>query len=311
MKKIQYLGLILFAACILVGITTTPQTVIYKSNSTIKKYYPPATTESGIYADNWGPYISNPSWWQTTIVANKVNFVTYYMSSLLDDSGNRTLMRAHLTNMVNAGIKRNFCNVTKSVNAITVSDSGTAAGYNNSCSTSAQKFTGLSQEWEFWKDNPYGDFATFKTNDLAIYNYCKAQGLEYNIYVARCKDVAGVSSADQVAYWLVTHHDNIYLVDYVSTAKYNTYKGLSDGIKTQLILIANAAKAAGKVQKIQILWASTGNAGDNMYSWFIAHPNLLDAYSGFKNAYNNWPFTNKTSLNITGQKIYNFSGLYD
>lgn len=266
------------------------------------------------------------TWLSSKSITNPI----FYVGSQLDDSSKRTAMRTLNTDLNTAGITKRSVNVTQSVNAINESDAGTPAAFNVGCATAAEKFTCFSQEWEFWKSNPYGDFATFKANDLAIYNYCVANNIEYNIYVARCKDVSYVPAVivnnvvitpqvgfapEEVALWLVQKHETIYLVDYVSTEKFNTYSGLSDGIKTQIQLFANAAKTAGKTQKMQILWAAEGNIVDgvptNMYTYFVANPTLIPAYNTFKIAYDDWNFSNKTSLNFQGQNIYSYTGIKD
>lgn len=251
-----------------------------------------------------------------TFLPNKrVTKPIFYLGSLLDNSSNRTLMRTLNTELNQLGITKRHANVTQSVNAINLSDSGTPAAYNVGCVTAAEKFTGFSQEWEFWKTNPYGDFATFKTNDLAIYNYCQANGLTYDIYVARCKDNAGAFTPEQVADWLVAYHDTIYLVDYVSTSKFNTYKGLSGGIKEQIQLIADAAKRANKVQKMSILWASEGNlvngVATNMRTYFEINPTLIPAYNEFKIVFDKWKFNNSSSVKFTGQNLYGYDGVKD
>ena len=275
-----------------------------------------ATVESGSYIDSFAGILASPS--ETTAlinfqIAKNFTFSIFYMAALLDDSGNRTLMRALLSS-ISVDIKKGV-NVTQSVNAINLSDAGTPAAYNAGCATDLEKFNMMSQEWEFWHANDYGDFATFKTNDLAIYNYCQANGIQYNIYVARCKDYTGTFTDAEVAEWLVTYHEIIYLVDYVSTAKYNTYNGLSAGIQAQIQLIANAAKAVGKTQKVIILWASQGNivggVPTNMATFFEANPTLIPAYNGFKSAYNEWNFTNRTSIQMLGQNIYAYTGIKD
>jgi hypothetical protein len=257
---------------------------------------------------------------RTFLSAKSIGAPIFYLSNYLDDAGNRTAMRALNTLLNTAGVSQRGANVTQSVNAINLADEGTPAAYNVGCATAAEKFTFFSQEWEFWKSNPYGDFATFKTNDLAIYNHCADNNLKYHIYVARCEDQAGISEPEEVADWLVNgdeenpiSHDVIYLVDYVSTAKFNKYKGLSDGIKTQIQLIANAAKNTGKVQKIMPLWASQGNVvggvPTNMFTYFQANPTLIPAYNTFKTAYDGWKFTNKTSVKFIGQNIYAYDSL--
>lgn len=275
----------------------------------------PATLKKSIYVSLTGilgsatPTNSLKTWLVNKGITNPI----FYLAALLDNGTNRTSMRTLNSELNTLGITKRSANVTQSVNAINLADAGTPAAYNAGCATAAEKFNAFSQEWEFWKSNPYGDFATFKTNDLAIYNYCQANSIEYNIYIARCKDVAGVSTPEQVADWVVAKHENIYLVDYVSTAKFNTYSGLSDGIKTQLQLIADAAKRANKVQKVQILWASEGNVVDgvptNMYTYFVANPTLIPAYNAFRTAYNAWSFANKTSINLNGQNIYAYDSI--
>ena len=276
---------------------------------------PTSTVQRSIYVSLTGilgsatPTTNLKNWSVSKGITNPI----LYLAALLDNGTNRTSMRTLNTELNTLGITKRSANVTQSTNAINEADAGTPAAYNVGCTTAAEKFTNFSQEWEFWKSNPYGDFATFKTNDLAIYNWCLANNVKYDIYVARCKDVAGVSTPEQVASWLVTYHDTIYLVDYVSTEKFNTYSGLSDGIKAQIQLFANAAKAAGKVQKMQILWASEGNVVSgvptNMYTYFVANPTLIPAYNTFKVAYDAWIFANKTSINFLGQNIYAYDSI--
>jgi hypothetical protein len=293
-------------------------TTTYKSISKVRKSYPnqPATNPFSLYIDDFDAILSN-SGAETTLknflVSKKVDNPIFYMGSLLGDSGNRTAMRAFNTSLNTALVTKRSVNVT--TDSAVDGSTSSKSKFNEDCTTSAQRFTAFSQEWEFWKSNPYGDFDTFKTNDLAIYNWCLANNVKYDIYVARCKDVAGVSTPEQVASWLVTYHDTIYLVDYVSTEKFNTYSGLSDGIKTQIQLFANAAKLAGKTQKMQILFASQGNVVSgvptNMRTYFQANPTLTPAYTKFKNAYNAWSFTNKSNISFTGLNIYALEGVAD
>lgn len=275
----------------------------------------PSTTESVVYINGFATLIGNSEAkidLRNFITAKKLTSIIYYTGSSLDNSTNRAHLRA--LNTLITIVKG--ANVTKSINAITESDLGTPAGYNTTCTSIAEKFTMFSQEWEFWKDNPNGDWEAFKTNDLAIYNYCQTKGIQYNIYVARCKDPkVGGASPEQVADWLVAYHDTIYLVDYCTTDKFNNYKGLSPGIQAQIQLIADAAKRANKVQKIDILWASEGNVvsgvPENMRTFFVQNPTLITAFTQFKTVYDIWQFTNKNSVNFVGQNVYGYSGISD
>lgn len=311
MKKIKYLSLFLILACLTIAFVE-PQQIIYKSNSTIRAYYPNTTvTRNGVYVNNFDDILGTPeaeASLKSYLLNTKINDLTFYMGSLLDNSGNRTSMRIYMASLTTAGFTRRASNVTQPTGCIYPLKVGTEAYYNAGCTTAGEKFNGFTQEWEFWHDNPYGTFNTFKVKDDSILAYCTANNMYYDIYVARCRDYTGANTDAQVAAQMVKH-ETIYLVDYVSTTKYNTYKGLSDGIKTQLNIIGAAAKLAGKVQKVCILWASEGNDGANMEVYFTNNPTLLPAYNGFKTVYNQWSSPYKSSLNIVGQKIYATTGL--
>jgi len=244
------------------------------------------------------------------ISAKRIDDLTFYMGSLLDTSGNRTSMRSLVSQLHLGGQSRVFSNVTQAVNCIDTGNPGTEASYNNG-STPLERFDGFTQEWEFWNSsNPYGDFSDFLIDDIDIYNYCQANGMKYDIYVSRCEDYSGTYTDQQVADHLVQYHDQIHLVAYISEATYNLNKGLNSTRKTQLELIGNAAIGAGKVQKFNILWAANNNGGVNMRSWFVQNPNL-NAYAGFESEYNAWESPAKEGLELIGQKIYAYSGIYD
>jgi hypothetical protein len=231
------------------------------------------------------------------------------MGILLNTPQNETYMRSLASRLRDVGQNRILSNVTQAVNCIDLSP-GTEATYNNGCSNNREKFTGFTQEWEFWNDNVYGDFDEFKTNDIDIYNYCQANNMTYDIYVSICEDFYSVYTPGEVATHVVQYHDIVHLVAYISEAIYNSNKGLNTTRKTQLELLGNAALALGKKQKVTILWAANGNGGTNMRNWFVANPDL-NAYSGFMMEYNNWSSSAKAGLDIVGQKIYAYSGISD
>jgi hypothetical protein len=246
-----------------------------------------------------------------SFIQNKgMNDLTFYMGNLLSTPQNETNMRSLASRLRNTGQNRILSNVIQAANSINLSP-GTEATYNNGCSNDREKFTGFTQEWEFWNsNNPYGSFGVFITDDVAIANYCQANNLTYDIYVSRCEDYADVYTPGQVATHVVQYHDIVHLVAYISEATYNLNKGLNTTRKTQLELLGNAALALGKKQKVTILWAANGNEGVNMRDWFVANPDL-NAYDGFITEYNNWSSFAKAGLDIVGQKIYAYSGISD
>jgi hypothetical protein len=270
-------------------------------------------TYYGMYINGFSSILGNTSAESNLIsfIQNKgMNDLTFYMSNLLSTSQNETYMRSLASRLRNAGQNRILSNVIQAANSITLSP-GTEAYYNNGCSNDREKFTGFTQEWEFWNSgNPYGSFGAFITDDIAIANYCQTNNMTYDIYVSRCEDYASIYTPEQVATHVVQYHDIVHLVAYISEATYNSNKGLNTTRKTQLELLGNAALALGKKQKVTILWAANGNGGINMRDWFVANPDL-NAYSGFMVEYNNWSSSAKAGLDIVGQKIYAYSGISD
>lgn len=278
-----------------------------------KPVTPISTLSRGLYINGFDDILGNnlPELLMKNFFINKgINQPIFYLSNLLDSTSGRTAMRSLNTTLNNFGITKRAANVTKSVNAINLADPGTPAAYNAGCSTAAEKFTVFTNEVEWWKSNPYfASFDLFAADNENIYNFTVANNIENNAYFARCKDVAGVRSPEYIADWLVARHENLLLVDYVSTEKFNTYKGLSDGIKTQLQLIGDAAKRANKIQKMQILFASEGNNGDNMYTYYVANRNLINSFTTFKTAYDAWSYSNKSNINMVGQTIYAYDSI--
>jgi hypothetical protein len=275
---------------------------------------PPAGFLSGMYVNQFNTILGFPLMEADLldfIASKNMNDLTFYMSTLLNTSGNRTAMRALVTQLKNAGQTRVFSNVTQADNCINESDPGTEASYNNGCANNTEKFTGFTQEWEFWNsNNPYGPFADFIPDDIAIYNYCQANNMTYDIYVSRLEDYIGTYSDAEVAEHVVAYHDTVHLVAYITESTYNNNKGLSQVRKDQLILLGTAALAADKVQDFTILWAANGNNDVNMRTWFESNPDL-NAYAGFKQAYDAWSHPAKAGLNLVGQKIYAYSGISD
>ena len=281
---------------------------------------PVTSTFNGMYVNGFTGILGNATEetkLKSFIPRKKINDLTFYIGDLFLDSAKRTAFRALATSLRTAGQTRIGSNVTKKENCID-NVVGTEAHYNAECTNANQKINVFTQEGEPWHENDsFDSFAEYKANDDLILAYCKANNITYDVYLARCRDVAGVATDAQCADQAVLH-DTIFLVDYVSTTKFNTYSGLSDGIKEQLTLISAAAGrwvnpdtlAVGKTQKVVILYASEGNAGANMATYFQQNPSLLPANDKFQLAYKNWNATAvKSKLSVKGMKIYAYTGI--
>jgi hypothetical protein len=272
----------------------------------------PAATLFGMYINGFSSILGDNTAetnLRSFIEDKGMNDLTFYMGSILNDPAKETEMRSLVSALNADGQTRIFSNVTQAANCIIV-DQGTEAYY-NLYSAPNERFTGFTQEWEFWNsNNPYGDFTTFVIDDQQIYAYCVANDMTYDIYVSRCEDYTGSQSPENIADYLVQYHDTIHLVNYITEATYLSNAGLNTTRKTQLELIGNAAIANNKIQNVSILWAAEGNTGTNMRDWFVANPDL-NAFDGFQAEYDAWPNLAKAGINLVGQKIYAYSGISD
>lgn len=251
-------------------------------------------------------------------IEKQITIPIYYMGSLLSVSGNRTLMRALLSTNVTQGITTNGVNVTQASNAVDTENPASKASFNNGAANNSEKFTHFFEEIEFWKSNPYvTSFAEYQTQCDEIKEWTDSNGVTFCVYFARCRDCATVSpqNPEDIATYLVDTFDTLMLVDYVDTDKFNRYNGLSPSIRAEIELIATAAKNAGVVKKLNVIFAANGNLVDdvptNMRSYFVANPTLLPAYNQMLSEYNNWDFDDKEFLDFQGMTIYSYSGISD
>lgn len=289
---------------------------VYKSISKVRKSYTnaPTATAFSLYINGFDSILGDTNAQNTLksfLLTKKVTQPIFYMGSLLSSGTNRTNMRAFNTQLHTAGITKRSANVTQA-SAVDTNDPASKASFNIGCTSDSQKFTHLTEEAEFWHTNDYvANFAEYVDICDTIKAWTDANGVTFDAYFARCIDVAGVATPAEIADYLVATFDTLKLVDYITTDKFNTYKGFSPSIRTQFQLIADAAKRANKVQKIELIYAANGNNGENMRTYFQANPTLLPAYNTSKTEYNGIDFNNKTNLNFLGTTIYALSGVSD
>ena len=296
-------------------------TKVYKSISSVRKSYtnsPTTTTPFSLYIDGFDAILGNgtaENALKSFLLTKKITNPIFYMGSLLSSSGNRTAMRSYNTALNTAGIVKRSVNVTQAT-AVDTNDPASKASFNIGCSTAAEKFTNFRSEIEFYKSNPYvNSFAEFMTEANTIKAWTDANGVTYDCYYARAEDVSGAMTPTEVADYLVATFDTLCLVNYILPSKFATYGGFSPSIKTQFQLIADAAKKAGKVQKMDMIFAAQGNVVNgvptNMRDFYVANPTLISSYNTAKSTFNAWTFTNKSSINFLSQTIYARTGVYD
>ncbi|WP_288983722.1 hypothetical protein [uncultured Flavobacterium sp.] len=272
----------------------------------------------GLYIDDFDDILGNSTNENTLrdfLVEKNITQPIFYMGSLLSSGGNRTAMRAYNTTLNTYGIVERAANVTQA-SAVDTEDPSSKASFNLGCTEDSQKFTHMAEEIEFYKSNPYvNNFTEYMAICDEIKEWCDDNGVIYNAYYARCEDVADITSPEDIADYMVATFDTLMLVDYVSTAKFETYQAFSPSIIAQFQLIADAANRAGKVQKIQLIFAANGNVVNgvptNMRTYYQANPQLIQSFNAAKSKYNTLTLTNKDNLNFIGQTIYSLEGVAD
>lgn len=250
-------------------------------------------------------------------LAKKFNALAFYdLSSVCGSGAGRTAFAAFLGECDAAGLTLRTGVGQTNDGLINLANNASRAYFNANYSP---KLQGITREWEFWKSNPNGNFAAFMAESNTASTYCIANNLLHIIYLARCKDVAGAYTPEQVADYVVATFDEVNLVNYCNEVKYIENGGISPGYLAQLVLLGDAARRAGKVVKINVLVASQGNVVDgvptNLGTYFASHSNYWDFMTLFASKYNaievkNAAGTNlKPYINANGGDIYGLAGL--
>lgn len=271
-----------------------------------------------LYIDDFDTILGNGTAETTLkdfIVEKNITQPIFYMGTLLSNSSNRTAMRAFNTSLNSVGIVERSANVTSAI-AVDEEDPSSKASFNIGCTTNAQKFTNFTEEIEIWKSNPYANnFTEYMAICDEIKTWCDENNVIYDVYIARCLDVAGITPPEEIADYIVATFNTILFVNYVSEAKFITYGGFSPSVIAQFQLFADAANRAGKVQKIKMLFCANGNVVNgvptNMRSFFVANPTLIPAYNSAVSTYNSISLNNRDNLDFLGQAIYSLEGVAD
>lgn len=250
-------------------------------------------------------------------VTKKFKRLSFYdLSSVCSSGAGRTAFAVFLAECNAAGLVVNTGVGQTNSGLIEMSNNASRAYYN---ANYTPKLQGITREWEFWKSNPNGDFSAFITESDLAATYCITNNILHIIYLARCKDVAGIYTPAQVANYVIDKYDEVNLVNYCDEEKYLQYSGLSSGYLAQIVLLGEAARLAGKVVKINVLVASQGNLVDgvptNLGTYFASHPNYWDYMMLFRSKYNATDVKNaagqnlKPYIDIDGGMIYGLVGL--
>ena len=256
----------------------------------------------GVYINDFDSKIGNKSSEDSVLdwcIKNNLNQISLYGVGSILTQGKASL----LNNFIGRESAEPY-NISVSVVAASLNTATNEYNYYNNY---PNKFTGITTEYEYW--NGTNSFTTFlaEINYMSSIHQATSGDIKRQLYISKFTDASNASTVDTtIVRQLVQNADRIFVVNYVTNA-YN----LSNSTLNKIKLIANASKKLNKVTEIVILFSVNQYSTDpNLYSYFSVNGSnhaFADAYNKFKTDYNATSFTNKTSVNIIGYQLYNYS----
>ncbi len=221
-------------------------------------------------------------------------FAFYGLKNVISSSSNYAKVGSFLSRCAQNGIT-NFVYVIVyypgSVNGL---DTTYIRKYNNSRSSSSEKFKGVNLEWEFW--NGATSWATYLTTLKSYYNWTRtvSPNLTNEVYFGWFNNPSNIPQT--MANELVTYCDRIVLHDY-RTSPQVSY------MESRLEYLGQAALNQGKTKKIIVLFSAES---EFMGPYYTTH-SFSTAYSEIVDQYTDADFNNKSGIRIYGWQIYNYS----
>ena len=256
----------------------------------------------GVYIDKFDSKLGNKASEDSVLdwcIKNNLNQISLYSVGNILTQGKASL----LNNFIGRASAAPY-NINVSVAAASLN---TATNEYNYYTNYPNKFSGITTEYEYW--NGGNSFSTFQSeiNYMSSIHQVTGSAIKRQLYISKFTDASNAATADTtIARCLVQNADKIFVVNYVTNA-YNLSNSTLNKIKT----IANASKKLNKVTEVVILFSVNQNSTDpNLYNYFSvtgSNHAFADAYNKFKTDYNALTFTNKTSVNLVGYQLYNYS----
>jgi hypothetical protein len=255
-------------------------------------------TYKGMYVDGANNIIGNVTK-ENNLINYAVNkgfngFAFYGLRSVIYSSANYSKMASFLSRCAQNGITNFVYVVVYYPGSINGSDTTYIRKYNNSRSNSAEKFTGVNLEWEWW--NGATSWTTYLATLKTYYNWTRkvSPNLSNEIYFGWFNNPSTMPNT--MANELVRYCDRIVLHDY-RTAPDVGY------MKSRMEYLGQAAISQGKVKKIIVLFSAEGSF---MGPYYSTH-SFNDAYQSIVSQYTNMSFTGQSGLRIYGWQVYNYT----
>jgi len=255
-------------------------------------------THKGMYIDGANNIIGNTTK-ENALITYAVNkginsFAFYGLKSVISSSSNYAKVASFLSRCAQNGIT-NFVYVIVyypgSVNGL---DTTYIRKYNNSRSSSSEKFKGVNLEWEFW--NGATSWSTYLSTLKSYYNWTRkiSPNLSNEVYFGWFSNPSTIpqTMADE----LVRYCDRILLHDY-RTSPSVSY------MESRMEYLGQAALNQGKTKKIIVLFSAES---DFMGPYYTTH-SFNTAYQEIVDQYNDASFTGKGGLRVYGWHIYNYT----
>jgi len=255
-------------------------------------------THKGMYIDGANTIIGNTTK-ENALINYAVNkginsFAFYGLKSVISSSSNYSKVASFLSRCNQSGIT-NFVYVVVyypgSVNGL---DTTYIRKYNNSRSSTSEKFDGVNLEWEFW--NGATTWTTYLSTLKSYYNWTRkvSPNLCNEVYFGWFNNPSTIpqTMADE----LVTYCDRILLHDY-RTAPQVSY------MESRMDYLGLAAIDQSKTKKIIVLFSAES---EFMGPYYTTH-SFNTAYQEIVTQYTGASFNGKSGLRVYGWQIYNYT----
>jgi len=255
-------------------------------------------THRGMYIDGSNTIIGNTTKENEliTYAANKgINsFAFYGLKSVISSSSNYSKIASFLSRCSQNGITNFVYVVVYYPGSINGLDTTYIRKYNNSRSSSSEKFDGVNLEWEFW--NGSTTWATYLTTMKSFYNWTRAvsPNLCNEVYIGWFNNPSTIPQT--MANEIVRYCDRILLHDYRVSPQ-------ASYMESRMSYLGLAALDQEKTKKIIVLFSAESSF---MGPYYSTH-SFNDAYQTIASQYTNADFSGKSGLRIYGWEIYKYS----
>lgn len=255
-------------------------------------------THKGMYVDGANLIIGNTAK-ENALITYAVNkginsFAFYGLKNVISSSSNYSKVGSFLSRCAQNGITNFVYVIVYYPGSINGLDTTYIRKYNNSRSSSSEKFKAVNLEWEFW--NGTTSWSTYLSTLKSYYNWTRkvSPNLSNEIYFGWFNNPSTIPQT--MANELVKYCDKIMLHDY-RTSPSVSY------MESRMEYLGQAAVNQGKTKKIIVLFSAEA---EFMGPYYTSH-SFNQAYQDIVSDYSNASFNGIEGLRVYGWHIYNYT----